>query len=111
MKKTIKRMLGDPQAKTLKRMRKKVIVINKLEAKYKKMTDKELAAQTEVFKKKLAGKDTLDTILPDAFAVVREAARRVIGQRHYDVQLIGGMVLHEGKVAEMKKMSLNFAKK
>jgi preprotein translocase subunit SecA len=102
MNKTLKRILGDPQVKTLKRMRKRVEAISKLEPKYKKMTDKELAKQTEVLKKRLEGKDTLDTILPDAFAVVREAARRVIGQRHYDVQLIGGQVLHEGKVAEMK---------
>lgn len=102
MKKTIKRLLGDPQAKTLKRLRKRVIVVNKLEEKYKKMSDKQLAEQTDVLKKRLEGKDTLDTILPDAFAIVREAARRVLGQRHFDVQLIGGMVLHEGKVAEMK---------
>lgn len=102
MKKTVKRLLGDPQIKILKRMRKRVAVINKLEPKYKKMSDKELAAQTEIFRKRLKGKDTLDTILPDAFALVRETASRVIGQRHYDVQLIGGQVLHEGKVAEMK---------
>ncbi len=102
MNKTLKRVLGDPQVKTLKRMRKRVQAINALEDKYKKMSDKELAGQTDVLKKRLEGKDTLDTILPDAFAVVREAARRVIGQRHYDVQLIGGQVLHEGKVAEMK---------
>jgi preprotein translocase subunit SecA len=101
MKKVIKRVLGDPQVKTLKRLKKRVKDINSLEAKYKKLTDKQLQAQTDELKKRLK-KESLDKILPDAFAVAREATRRVIGQRHYDVQLIGGMVLHEGKVAEMK---------
>src|SRR4029079_10575524 len=66
-----------------------------------KLSDKDLKAQTDVLKKRLA-KESLDAILPDAFAVVREAATRTLGQRHFDVQLIGGMVLHEGNVAEMK---------
>src|SRR4029079_12103832 len=66
-----------------------------------KLSDKDLKAQTDVLKKRLA-KESLDAILPDAFAVVREAATRMIGQRHFDVQLIGGMVMHEGNVAEMK---------
>ena len=102
MKKIVKRVLGDPQVKTLKRLKKRITLINALEPKYKKLSDAELAKQTNVLKKRLEGKDTLDTILPDAFAIVREAASRLLGQRHYDVQLIGGMVLHEGKVAEMK---------
>lgn len=97
----LKRVLGDPQAKTLKRMRKRVKVINDLAPKYTKLSDAELKRQTEVLKKRLK-KDSLDTILPDAFAVVREAATRTIGQRHFDVQLIGGMVLHEGSIAEMR---------
>jgi preprotein translocase subunit SecA len=96
-----KKILGDPQAKTIKRIRKRVNAINSLADKYKKMSDKELKAQTEVLKKRLK-KDSLDTILPDAFAVVREAATRSLGQRHFDVQLIGGIVLHEGNVSEMK---------
>jgi preprotein translocase subunit SecA len=83
-------------------MRKRVKVINALEPKYKKMTDAQLRKQTAVFKEQLAKGKTLDNILPDAFAVVREAARRTLGQRHFDVQLIGGMVLHEGSVGEMK---------
>lgn len=99
--KYLKRVLGDPQVKTIKRMRKIVKVINDLEPKYKKMTDKKLKEQTSVLKKRLE-KESLDAIMPDAFALVREAARRTLGQRHFDVQLIGGMVLHEGKVAEMK---------
>ena len=102
MKKFVKRVLGDPQVKTLKRLKKRVASINALEEKYKKLTDTQLAEQTSVLKKRLEGKDTLDTIMPDAFAVVRETARRVLGQRHFDVQLIGGMALHEGKIAEMK---------
>lgn len=104
MKKLAKRILGDPQAKTLKRLTKRVSSINKLEDKYKKMSDKELSSQTEVLKAQLKNdkKHSLDSILPDAFALVRETARRVLGQRHYDVQLVGGMVLHEGRVAEMK---------
>ena len=96
-----KKILGDPQLKTLKRLQKRVASINSLADKYSKMNDKELKAQTEKLKKRL-GKETLDDILPDAFAVVREAATRTLGQRHYDVQLVGGMVLHEGRVAEMK---------
>ena len=99
--KVLKRVLGDPQAATVKRLRKKVKAINGLADKYKKMTDKQLREQTDVLKKRLK-KETLDDILPDAFAVVREAATRTLGQRHFDVQLIGGMVLHEGNVAEMK---------
>lgn len=101
MNKVFKRILGDPQAKTLRRMRRRVKDINDLEPKYKKMTDKQLRAQTDKLKERLK-KETLDKILPDAFAVVREAAHRTLGQRHFDVQMIGGMVLHEGKVAEMK---------
>lgn len=101
MKKVIKRVLGDPQIKTLKRMKKRVKDVNELEATYKKLSDAKLKAQTEKLKERLK-KESLDAILPDAFAIAREATRRVIGQRHYDVQLIGGMVLHEGSVAEMK---------
>ncbi len=101
MKKVLKRVLGDPQAKTLKRLRRRVNEVNALADKYAKMSDKKLKEQTDVFKKRLE-KESLDKILPDAFAVVREAATRTLKQRHFDVQLIGGMVLHEGKVAEMK---------
>lgn len=101
MKKVFKRVLGDPQARTLKRMKKRVKDINALAPKYKKMSDKQLKEQTKKFKERLK-KESLDKILPDAFAVVREVATRTLGQRHFDVQLIGGMVLHEGSVAEMK---------
>lgn len=101
MKTIFKKLLGDPQAKTVKRLRKRVAVINDLAPKYKKLSDKKLQEQTDVLKKRLK-KESLDAVLPDAFAVVREAATRTLGQRHFDVQLIGGMVLHEGNVAEMK---------
>ncbi len=97
----LKKLLGDPQARTIKRLRKRVKEVNALAEKYEKMTDAKLKEQTGVLKKRLK-KETLDKIMPDAFALVREAATRTIGQRHFDVQLIGGMVLHEGNVAEMK---------
>ncbi len=103
MKSIFKKILGDPQSKTLKRYNLVVKKINDLEPKYKKLNDKKLAEQTDLLKKRLQKKsESLDSILPDAFAVVREAARRKLGQRHFDVQLVGGMALHEGNVAEMK---------
>ncbi|MGH7141887.1 MAG: preprotein translocase subunit SecA [Candidatus Saccharimonadales bacterium] len=96
-----KKILGDPQAKTIKRLKKRVKVVNNLAPKYQKMSDADLRKQTDVLKARLQ-KESMDDLLPDAFAVVREAATRTLGQRHFDVQLIGGMVLHEGSVAEMK---------
>ena len=101
-------IFGDAQKKILKRYYKRVLEINKLEEKYQKMSAKELAAQTEIFKEKVKDLDgdklekALDEILNDAFAVAREATRRTLKMRHFDVQLIGGMALHEGNVAEMK---------
>ncbi|HSX05594.1 MAG TPA: preprotein translocase subunit SecA [Candidatus Saccharimonadales bacterium] len=97
----LRRLLGDPQIKTIKRLRKRVEVINQLAPKYEKMTDKQLKEQTGKLRGRLK-KESLDAILPDAFAIVREAAWRTLKMRHFDVQLIGGMVLHEGNVAEMK---------
>jgi len=97
------KVFGDPQKRILKRLEKRVEAINVLAPKYKKMTKLELKKQTTVLKKKLEKKNTsLDDILPDAFALVREASDRVLGMRHFDVQLIGGLVLHEGNVAELK---------
>jgi preprotein translocase subunit SecA len=101
MNKMFKKVLGDPQAKTVKRLAKRVKDINALGDTYKKLSDKKLKEQTNVLKDRLK-KESLDKIMPDAFAVVREAATRTLGQRHFDVQLIGGMALHEGSVAEMK---------
>lgn len=97
------KIFGDPQKKILKRLEKKVVLVNALEEKYKKFSKPELKKQTDVLKKRLAKKGTtLDDLLPDAFALVREASDRVLGMRHFDVQLVGGMVLHEGDIAEMK---------
>ena len=101
LEKFLQGIFGDAQKKTLRRLYKRVEDINKLEPKYKKMSDEELADQPDLLRKKLE-KKSLDEILPDTFALVREASRRVLGMRHFDVQLIGGMVLHEGNVAEMK---------
>lgn len=94
--------MGDPQAATLKWMRRRVEKINALSDTYKKMSDSKLREQTKLFKERLEKGASLDSILEEAFGTVREAATRTLGQRHFDVQLIGGMVLHEGKVAEMK---------
>lgn len=97
------KVFGDPQKKILKRLEKRVVDVNALSDKYKKFSKADLKKQTEVLKKRLQKKgQSLDTILPDAFALVREASERVMKMRHFDVQLIGGIVLHEGNVAEMK---------
>lgn len=98
----LKKLLGDPNAKELKRYNAVVEKINSLEDSLKNLTDAKLANKTNEFKERLADGQTLDDILPEAFAVCREASRRVLGMRHFDVQLIGGMCLHEGKIAEMK---------
>ncbi len=101
--KALSKVFGDPQQRALKKLEKRVVSVNALADKYKKMSDKKLREQTDVLKKKLQTKGvTTDSILPDAFALVREAADRVLGMRHFDVQLMGGMVLHDGNVAELK---------
>ena len=79
-----------------------VIKINDLEPEISKLTDEELKAKTNAFKKRLANGETLEEILYEAFAVVREASKRVLNMRHFDMQLVGGIVLHQGKIAEMK---------
>ena len=88
--------------KELKKFNKIVDSIDSLESKFESMSDKDLKDMTNVFKEKLANGETLDDILPESFAVVREASKRVLGMRHYRVQLIGGIVLHQGRIAEMK---------
>ena len=101
--KALTKVFGDPQLRILKRLEKKVGAINDLADKYAAMTEVQLQKQTAVLKKLLAKKGTtLDEIMPDAFALVREASSRKLGMRHFDVQLIGGMALHDGNVAEMK---------
>jgi len=102
MRKLLSKLLGDQNAKAIKKLQPTIDAINKLEPGLKKKTDSALAKQTAELKKQLANGKKLDDILPAAFALVREASRRTLGQRHFDVQLIGGMVLHQGKIAEMK---------
>ena len=101
MRKIFKKLLGDPEHATLKRYYQKVKEINKFEPRYKKLSDSKLRAKTAEFRARLKN-ESLDTLLPEVFSVVREAASRTLSQRHYDVQMIGGICLHEGKVAEMK---------
>ncbi|MGP1407025.1 preprotein translocase subunit SecA [Selenomonas sp.] len=98
----IKRFLGDNNEKEIKRMRGIVDVINGHEKALESLSDDALAGHTGKFKERLANGESLDDMLPEAFAVVREASRRVLGMRHFDVQMIGGICLHEGKIAEMR---------
>jgi preprotein translocase subunit SecA len=94
--------LWDTNLREVKQLRKRISAINEWEPEFIKLTDEELRAKTAEFKERLADGQTLDELLPEAFAAVREAAKRTLGQRHFDVQLMGGIVLHEGKIAEMK---------
>ena len=98
----LKKIFGSRNERLLKQFRKTVLVINALEADLKELSDDELKAKTEQFKERVKNGTLLDDILPEAFAVVREASQRVLGMRHFDAQLIGGMVLHQGKIAEMR---------
>ncbi|GAA0578594.1 preprotein translocase subunit SecA [Rhizomicrobium electricum] len=98
----LQRLFGSANERKIKRFWTTVKEINELEPRFKPMTDEELQAMTPAFKERLANGETLEDILPEAFAVVREAAQRTLGQRHFDVQLVGGMVLHYGNIAEMK---------
>ena len=100
--KTLKTVFGTRNARELKRMGKVVKRINALADDIKALEDAQLAAKTDEFKARLADGETLENLLPEVFAVVREAGERALGLRHFDVQLIGGMVLHEGKIAEMR---------
>ncbi|MCA1648618.1 MAG: preprotein translocase subunit SecA, partial [Chloroflexi bacterium] len=93
---------GDPSEREIKKIRPLVEQINALEADYKALSDEALRAQTAEFRERLQAGESVDDVLPEAFAAVREAARRTIGKRHYDVQLIAGAVLHSGRIAEMK---------
>ena len=98
----VDKLLGNTSESRLKKLAPIVKTINELEPKLRSLSDGELRARTDEFKKRLAGGETLDDILPEAYATVREAAVRTIGQRHFDVQLYGGIVLHQGRIAEMK---------
>lgn len=99
----MRKLFGTKQDRDMRSLRPILEQINSLEAKYKAMSDTELQSQTEIFKDKLRnGGATVNDILPDAFAVVREAGKRVMNMRHFDVQILGGIVLHQGKISEMK---------
>ncbi|MCX2793872.1 preprotein translocase subunit SecA [Microbulbifer thermotolerans] len=100
--KLITSIFGSKNDRELKRMRRVVAQINEREDEYRKLDDAGLRAKTDEFKKRLADGESLDQLLPEAFAAVREASRRTLGLRHFDVQLIGGMTLHEGRIAEMR---------
>ena len=96
------KILRAGEGRQLRQLEKIAESVNSFEPKISALTDDELRAQTEKFKSQLASGKTLDDILPEAFATVREAAKRTLGQRHYDVQIMGGAALHRGNVAEMK---------
>jgi len=96
------KLFGNPNERFLRKLQPIVEKINQLESKFEHFSNEELRAKTNEFKKQIQDGKTLDDILPEAFAMVREAAKRTLNQRHYDVQLIGGIVLHQGKIAEMK---------
>jgi preprotein translocase subunit SecA len=102
MLKILGKLVGDANAKEVKRLEPLVREINELEDRVAELTDDELREMTAEFRSRLEEGETLDDLLPEAFACVREAAKRKLGQRHFDVQLIGGVVLHQGKIAEMK---------
>jgi preprotein translocase subunit SecA len=100
--KVLTKVFGSKNDREVKTLRKKVDEINALEPSIEPLSDEELQAKTVEFKERVANGESLDDLLPEAFAVCREAAKRVLGERHYDVQLIGAIVLHQGKIAEMK---------
>ena len=102
MVKLLSKLVGTPQDRTEKKYRHLVQRINDLEPEFERLTDAELRTKTDEFKDRLAGGKKPDDILPEAFAAVREASKRTLGQRHFDVQMIGGVVLHQGNIAEMK---------
>ncbi|HXG41434.1 MAG TPA: preprotein translocase subunit SecA [Dehalococcoidia bacterium] len=98
----LRRVIGDENERQLRKLWPLVEAINRLEPEVERLTDAELRAKTDQFRARLQDGETLDDLLPEAFAVVREVARRRLGMRHFDVQLLGGIVLHQGKIAEMK---------
>ena len=96
------KLFGSSNDRQLKKLTAKIASINELEAEFEKLRDTEIKAKTDEFRERLKGNEDLDDIMPEAFAAVREAAKRTLGQRHFDVQLIGGLAFHEGIIAEMK---------
>ncbi|MCK5783092.1 MAG: preprotein translocase subunit SecA, partial [Desulfobacterales bacterium] len=100
--KLIKKVVGSQNDRDLKKLQPLVVKINSLEADFEALNDEQLQAKTDEYRQRLAAGESLDQLLPEAFSVVREASKRVLGLRPFDVQLIGGMVLNGGKIAEMK---------
>ncbi len=98
----LKRIFGDRSSREVKKLQPLLDTINQLEPAFKQLTDREIYLKTPEFKDRLLGGESLEDILPEAFALTREAARRTLSQRHYDVQIIGGIILHQGKIAEMR---------
>ena len=98
----LKKLFGDYSTKEIKRVNPKMNKVLALEDEYSKLTDAQLKAKTEEFKERLQNGETLDDILPEAFATCREASWRVLGMKHFPVQIIGGIILHQGRIAEMK---------
>src|SRR3990167_780936 len=96
------KIFGDPNEKYIKNLGPVVERINSFEPEFEKLSTEQLKEKTKDFKDRVANGESLDKILPEAFALVREAAKRTLNQRHFDSQLIGGIVLHQGKIAEMK---------
>ncbi|RYF82918.1 MAG: preprotein translocase subunit SecA, partial [Comamonadaceae bacterium] len=96
------RLFGSRNDRLLKQFRKTVERINAMEPQFEKLNDEELRGKTQEFRERLAKGETLDQLLPEAFAVVREASKRVMKMRHFDVQMLGGMALHHGKISEMR---------
>jgi preprotein translocase subunit SecA len=100
--KVIRKIVGSRNERQIRRMRKSVESINALEPELQKLSDAELRARTDIFRERRKGGESLESLLPEAFATVREAARRTLDMRHFDVQLVGGIALHEGHIAEMR---------
>ncbi|MSV37995.1 MAG: preprotein translocase subunit SecA, partial [Actinobacteria bacterium] len=100
--KLLDKILRAGEGRAVKELVKVAAQVNQFEPKISALSDEQLKAQTELFKSRIANGETLDSILPEAFATVREAAKRTLGQRHYDVQLMGGAALHRGNIAEMR---------
>ena len=100
--KALTKVFGSKNDREIKQLRKIVVRINDLEPSIEPLSDDELKGKTVEFRERVANGESLDDLLPEAFAVCREAGKRVLGERHYDVQLIGAIVLHQGRIAEMK---------
>ena len=102
------KIFGSRNDRLLKQYRKTVTRINAMEPDYEKLSDEQLRAKTQEFKDRVAKGESLDSILPEAFAVVREGSKRIMKMRHFDVQLLGGMALHFGKIAEMRTGAVSY---